>query len=87
VKKKEPKFASTAKSIPELKRFYLERVEDVSGTSGTGIVAAGVVYPSGAAVIEWTTVVKSISIYHSVAELDAIHSHEGRTVVRWVKED
>lgn len=71
--------------IPVTKRFVLERKEDVSGTSGVGIVAAGYVFPSGLAVIEWLSLEKSLGIFHSIAQLEKIHGHEGKTIVRFLE--
>lgn len=36
--------------MDKFQEFYLQRNEDVSGTSGTGIVARGIVFPSGKAI-------------------------------------
>ena len=86
-KKKEPenggKFTSTTTEVPILRKFHVERDEDVSGLSGTGIVAVGVMYPTGRCIMEWTTPIKSLTEYHSIAELEALHGHEGRTRVVW----
>lgn len=69
-----------------LRRFLLVREEDVSGTSGTGIVAEGVLFSSGKAVLAWTTKYRSVGVYDSLAELEAIHGHEGRTKLEWLEE-
>jgi hypothetical protein len=79
-------YTSVVKEVPTLRKFYLERLEDVSGNSGIGIVAVGVMYPSGFCVMEWTTPIKSMGIYHSIAELEALHSHGGKTVIKWDSE-
>lgn len=42
--------------------FYLVRHQDVSGVSGTGIVAYGVVLPSGQAVMAWNSRFKTVTI-------------------------
>lgn len=60
--------------------FYLERSEDVSGTSGTGVVAEGVVFPDGQAVLWWPNF-GSIGIYKSLFDLETIHGHGGKTKV------
>ena len=67
--------------MDKIKHFYLERVEDASGVSGTGIVARGVVLPSGACVLEWLTFHSSIAIYKNLEDVEKIHGHEGRTKV------
>lgn len=64
-----------------MKLFWLRRLEDVSGTSGTGMVAEGVVFSNGWCALHWLTKYTSIAYYQSVAELEAIHGHDGATVV------
>lgn len=68
-----------------LLQFCLFREEDVSGTSGKGIVAYGVVLPSGKAVLEWVTRLQSVAIYESLEVLEQVHSHEGRTQIRLIR--
>lgn len=68
------------------RRFHLDRAEDVSGTSGTGVVAEGVLFSTGKAVLAWTTRYRSVAVYDSMAELERIHGHDGRTKVVWVDE-
>jgi hypothetical protein len=67
--------------MDKIKHFYFKRVEDVSGTSGTGVVARGVILPSGACVLEWLTFHSSIAIYKNIEDVEKIHGHEGRTLV------
>jgi hypothetical protein len=69
--------------IPPVRTFYLQRDEDVSGTSGTGAVAVGTVFPNGQCVLYWLTVVSSIGIYQSIADLEKIHGHQGKTKIVW----
>lgn len=64
-----------------IKEFHLKRKEDVSGTSGTGIVARGVILPSGACVMEWLTFHSSICIYKNIEDIEKIHGHNGATEV------
>lgn len=63
------------------KEFYLQRVEDESGVSGTGVVARGMVFPSGKVVLEWQTFHTSICIYQNLQDVEAIHGHGGKTLV------
>lgn len=65
--------------MDSIKEFYLMRLEDETGISGTGMVARGVVLPSGTAVMEWQTFHSSIAIYKNVADVEAIHGHNGKT--------
>ena len=64
-----------------MKLFWLRRLEDVSGTSGLGMVAEGVVFSNGWCALHWLTKYTSVAYYQSVAELEAIHGHNGATVV------
>jgi hypothetical protein len=66
-----------------IRTFKMHRVEDVSGTSGTGVVAEGVIWSSTKVTISWLTIHKSIAIYDSLAEMEAIHGHDGRTKIVW----
>jgi len=63
--------------------FQLVRAEDVSGISGTGTVADGVVFPDGVAVLRWRTAGGSTAVYDSVEDVERIHGHDGRTVLVW----
>lgn len=66
------------------KCFYLNRSDDESGVSGTGPVAVGVQLPSGRCVLEWLTKVTptgSLGVYDTVADVEAVHGHKGKTKV------
>ncbi|MFB9995131.1 hypothetical protein ACFFLM_24580 [Deinococcus oregonensis] len=65
-----------------MQRFQLIRNEDVSGCSGTGTVAEGVVFSDGAAVLRWCVPPYATGFYASVADLIQVHGHEGRTTVQ-----
>jgi hypothetical protein len=65
-------------------RFVLDRAEDVSGISGTGIVAEGVMFSDGTAVLRWVVGLRSTAVYDSMDDLVAIHGHNGATQVRWL---
>jgi len=69
-----------------MKKFYLQRNEDLSGVSGIGIVAEGVEFSDGTAVIRWLGDKSSTGVYASVRELVRIHGHEGKTVIVWAKD-
>jgi hypothetical protein len=64
----------------ETRPFYLQRKEDETGISGTGIVALGAeFYPSGLCVLKWLTSTSSLGVYDNKNELIEIHGHEGKT--------
>lgn len=64
-----------------LKQFYLNRTDDISGVSGTGIIGQGVILPSGRVVMEWTTKHKSIAIYDSIDKIQVLHAHKGTELI------
>ncbi len=68
------------------RRFLLYRSEDECNVSGTGIVAEGIRFSSGRCVIAWLTETPSVGIYESIADVEAVHGHGGKTIVRWVDE-
>lgn len=68
---------------PLVQPFYLYRHEDVSGVSGTGIVAIGVVLPSGHAVMEWQSRWPTVTIFQTIEHVERIHGHGGRTHIGW----
>ena len=68
-----------------MRRFVLVRNHDVSGVSGTGVVAEGVVFGDGRAVMRWLTRgIHAIVIHESVAHVLEVHGHGGKTVLQWV---
>ena len=83
----------TADHVP--RRFELVREEDVSGTSGTGVVAVGVEYPDGAVHIQWRNAENDDletdangcafkPAPDGLAATEEIHGHDGRTTVRFL---
>jgi hypothetical protein len=62
-------------------RFYLRRLKDESGVSGTGIVAVGVIFPNGRCVLSWLTEHTSTAVYDDIHQLTKIHGHDGKTLV------
>lgn len=56
----------------------------MSGVSGTGHVADGVMFPDGTCVIRWRTMFSSTAIYNNLDTLLNIHGHEGATGIEWV---
>lgn len=66
-----------------MRTFILKRIRDLSGVSGTGEIAEGVVFPSGKAVVFWKTATPSINIYDNVEDVLRIHGHGGATEVHF----
>jgi hypothetical protein len=59
--------------------FKLMRDQDVSGVSGTGIVAEGFVFTDGTVALRWRGDLASTAFYDSITDVEAIHGHEGAT--------
>lgn len=67
-----------------MRRFYLFRKHDVSGVSGEGIVAVGVLLPSGRVVLEWLGALSSLVVHDGISSVEAIHGHHGNTEIKWI---
>lgn len=66
------------------RRFHLERDADVTGISGTGVVAEGVVFSDGHAAVRWVVGEhRSTVVWESVDSVVAIHGHNGATRLVW----
>jgi hypothetical protein len=64
--------------------FTLHRYEDVSNVSGPGDVAWGVEWPDGSVAIRWHGEHPSTATWNDIRDVEAIHGHAGKTVVRYV---
>lgn len=66
------------------RRFWLVRHHDVSGISGTGIVAEGSLWSSGQVALHWPGQPTCTSTWASLADLLHVHGHGGWTTVEWI---
>ena len=64
-----------------MRTFKLVRKIDVSGVSGTGVVAEGVEFHDGQCVLSWFGRFHSITVWPNVEDVVAFHGHEGATEV------
>lgn len=60
------------------------RLEDVSGSSGTGHVAQGVVFGDGHVALRWCVPPCSTALYACIEHVEHIHGHTGRTCVEFL---
>ena len=63
------------------RRIHLYRHEDISGCSGTGVVATGVKL-GPICILRWRAGLighSTVTIYPSLQAIVAIHGHDGRT--------
>jgi hypothetical protein len=67
-----------------MRRFLLVRERDITGVSGTGIVAEGAEFTSGLAVMRWLREPYAVGVFQSVTDLIAIHGHEGATHIHFL---
>lgn len=70
--------------VPYMRTFFINRMVDISGVSGTGRVAEGVVFSDGQCIVRWLTATPSTNIYRTVEEMLSIHGHEGSTAIEFL---
>ncbi|MFF9215586.1 hypothetical protein [Streptomyces viridosporus] len=75
---------NTALPLPRL--FYLQRDHDVTGVSGTGRVANGVLWPDGTVTLRWVGDRPSTVHWDRLDDAEAIHGHGGATRIVWADE-
>ena len=63
--------------------FKLVRQADVSGVSGTGVVAEGVVFKSGKTILCWIRAPHTVTVFNSPDEVLMVHGHAGSTLLLW----
>ena len=69
--------------------FWLVRDEDITGASGTGIVAEGVEFTGeageGVVALRWLSDWPTSVVFHDrgIASVEAVHGHGGKTRVVW----
>jgi hypothetical protein len=64
--------------------FELVRHTDVSGVSGTGVVAEGIEYEDGGIALRWKGEWPATAVWPNMESLLAIHGHDGKTSVRYL---
>uniref|UniRef100_UPI0035D9AFEB hypothetical protein n=4 Tax=Bacteria TaxID=2 RepID=UPI0035D9AFEB len=66
--------------------FRLQRDHDVSGVSGTGHIADGVLWPDGTVTLRWIGDRPSTVHWDRLSDAVAIHGHNGATRIVWADE-
>ncbi|MCK5607665.1 hypothetical protein KAR91_37620 [Candidatus Pacearchaeota archaeon] len=74
--KKKPKKKKIA-----MRTFKLDRHQDLSGNSGTGIVAEGAEFSDGTVALRWLTDSPTSTLYNSMDDVMKLHHHDGATEV------
>lgn len=73
-----------SQASPVSRRFELHRDVDVTGISGTGVVADGVCWPDGSASIHWRGERPSNVFWPQMVWASEIHGHGGATRIVWI---
>lgn len=68
-----------------MRAFRLIRDEDVTGVSGTGVVAEGVEFTDGVVALRWLTDWPTSVVFHDrgAEAVEHVHGHNGRTRIEW----
>jgi hypothetical protein len=59
----------------------LLRHEDVTGSSGTGIVAEGVIFDNGMCSMCWLSEISTVTVFPKITAVKKLHGHAGKTEV------
>ncbi|MFE9064872.1 hypothetical protein [Streptomyces violaceusniger] len=66
------------------RRFHLQRDTDITGVSGTGRVADGILWSDGTASVRWTGPRPSVVFWdNGIADAEHVHGHGGHTRIVW----
>lgn len=67
-----------------MRRFHVLRDTDVSGVSGTGFVAEGVVFENGQVALSFRGKLHAVEVLENIETVIAIHGHNGATRIVWL---
>lgn len=65
------------------RRFHLQRDHDVTGSSGTGRVANGVLWTDGTVSVRWVGERPSTVFWDRLEDAERVHGHGGHTRIVW----
>ena len=74
--------------------FRVQRDQDITGVSGTGVVANGCTFPDGTTVVRWRELPQdhpnylrgvraTTVVFPNVEAVEALHGHNGATHLAW----
>lgn len=68
------------------RRFELHRDTDITGVSGTGVVAEGIAFTDGTVALRWRSEWPTSVVFHDrgVEAVQQIHGHSGATRIVWL---
>lgn len=83
--------------MKNIRRFVLNRLEDETGISGSGVVAEGVVFSDGVVAVRWVVPENSPPerhhptsvVFHDegLASVEKIHGHGGKTRIEFLDDE
>lgn len=65
--------------------FVLQRHEDPSGVSGTGVVAHGAEFDDGSVALHWPGATPTTSVWSDIRHVEQVHGHGGSTAVEYLE--
>ncbi len=80
-------YANAPLEWPPPRRFLLQRHQDISGVSGVGLVASGVMWADGSIALHWHTKIRSHVIFPAIEDMLELHGHSGATELIWLDEE
>lgn len=82
----EPNLLDLINNTKELtmRRFQLVRTADITGVSGTGVVADGCQFEDGKVAIRWRGERPSTVVWDRIEDALHVHGHAGSTQFRWL---
>ncbi len=78
--------------LDPVRTFHLQRDTDLSGISGTGVVAHGVEWPDGAITLWWPKpgdhvdqpkALGAVTWHPDIQRVEEVHGHGGKTRIVW----
>lgn len=73
--------------MTEPRLFHLQRTTDITGVSGTGRVADGVLWPDQTVSIRWRGDRPSTVFWDCLEDAEQVHGHGGHTAIAWDDDD
>lgn len=70
----------------QIRRFIMIRSKDLTGISGTGVVAEGAVFSDGLSILRWLRSPFALGVYPSLDDLITVHGHGGASQVVFMDE-
>lgn len=66
-----------------METFLLIRDADISGVSGTGVVAEGTKFTDGAVALRWLGKHPTTALHENIESVEFVHGHGGLTRIVW----